>query len=249
MPAVMRLFIRLMQSLIIKGLRIIVICRQRLLRSGGETDISRPDPFFFILFSSLKQKELENKMEAIVPIEVIEKKIYLIRGHKVMLSMQLAELYGVETRVLNQAVKRNIHRFPEDFMFQINESEAEQLVSQNVIPHKKYFGGSLPYAFTEQGVAMLSSILNSEQAIKINIAIMRAFVKLREMLSTSKELAYKFAELERKIERHDEEIKAIFDAIRQLMAPPPETKKKKIGFVVRERSARYRTLSRKAVKW
>ncbi|MFZ3066296.1 MAG: ORF6N domain-containing protein, partial [Nitrospirota bacterium] len=87
-------------------------------------------------------------MEAIVPIEVIEKKIYLIRGHKVMLSMQLAELYGVETRALNQAVKRNIHRFPEDFMFQINESEAEQLVSQNVIPHKKYFGGSLPYAFT-----------------------------------------------------------------------------------------------------
>ena len=187
-------------------------------------------------------------MEAIVPIEVIEKKIYLIRGYKVMLSMQLAELYGVETRALNQAVKRNIHRFPEDFMFQINESEAEQLVSQNVIPHKKYFGGSLPYAFTEQGVAMLSSILNSEQAIKINIAIMRAFVKLREMLSNSKELAYKFAELERKIERHDEEIKVVFDAIRKLMAPPPEPKKRKIGIIVRERKTQYRTHSRKAVK-
>ena len=132
-------------------------------------------------------------------------------------------------------------------MFQINESEAEQLVSQNVIPHKKHFGGSLPYAFTEQGVAMLSSILNSEQAIKINIAIMRAFVKLREMLSTNKELAYKFAELERKIEKHDEEIKAIFDAIRQLMASP-EPKKRKIGFIVRERRVQYRTLSRKAVK-
>src|SRR5574340_646772 len=164
---------------------------------------------------------------------MIERKIYLIRGEKVMLSMHLAELYGVETRALNQAVKRNIHRFPEDFMFQISELEAEQLVSQNVIPHRKFFGGSLPYAFTEQGVAMLSSILNSEQAIKINIAIMRAFVKLRELLSTNKELAYKLEQLEQKIEKHDEEIKAIFNAIRQLMTPP-ETKKRKIGFEVRE---------------
>ena len=165
----------------------------------------------------------------IIPIEVIERKIYLIRGQKVMLSMHLAELYGVETRALNQAVKRNIQRFPEDFMFRINESEAEQLVSQNVIPHKKYFGGTLPYAFTEQGLAMLSSVLNSGQAIKINITIMRAFVKLREMLSTNKELAHKLAQLENKIERHDGEIKAIFNAIRQLMIPP-ETKKRKIGF-------------------
>ncbi len=178
-------------------------------------------------------------MEPIVPIEVIERKIYLIHGQKVMLSMHLAELYGVETRALNQAVKRNIHRFPEDFMFQINESEAEQLVSQNVIPHKKYFGGSLPYAFTEQGVAMLSSILNSEQAIKINIAIMRAFVKLREMISTNKELAHKLAQLEQKIEKHDDEIKAIFNAIRQLMAQP-DPKEKKIGFRIRERRVRYR---------
>lgn len=170
-----------------------------------------------------------NKVE-IELIEIIERKIYLIRGQKVMLSMHLAELYGVETRVLNQAVKRNLQRFPEDFMIQINESEAEQLVSQNVIPHRKYFGGTLPYAFTEQGVAMLSSILHSEQAIKINIAIMRAFVKLREMLSTNKELAHKLAQLERKTERHDDEIKVIFNAIRQLMAPPPEGKKRRIGF-------------------
>lgn len=166
----------------------------------------------------------------LIPQEAIERRIYLIRGQKVMLSMHLAELYGVETRALNQAVKRNIQRFPEDFMFQISESEAEQLVSQNVIPHKKYFGGFLPYAFTEQGVAMLSSILNSEHAIKINIAIMRAFVKLREMISTNKELAHKLSQIENKIERHDGEIKAIFNAIRQLMAPPPETKKRKIGF-------------------
>ena len=186
----------------------------------------------------------ENTIKELISAEIIERKIYLIRGEKVMLSMHLAELYGVETRALNQAVKRNIHRFPEDFMFQINESETEQLVSQNVIPHKKFFGGSLPYAFTEQGVAMLSSILNSEQAIKINIAIMRAFVKLRELLSTNKELAHKLEQLEQKIEKHDEEIKGIFSAIRQLMTPP-ETKKRKIGFEVRERMARYGTSGRK----
>ena len=168
-------------------------------------------------------------MKTLVPIEVIERKILLIRGHKVMLSTDLAGLYGVETRALNQAVKRNINRFPDDFMFQLNESEAEQLVSQNVIPHKKYFGGSLPYAFTEQGVAMLSSVLNSERAVQVNIAIMRAFVKLRQMLSTNKELAQKLVQLERKIENHDEEIKLIFDAIRQLMVSP-EPKRKKIGF-------------------
>ncbi len=168
-------------------------------------------------------------MKALIPVEIIEKKILLIRSHKVMLSMHLAELYDVETRALNQAVKRNISRFPEDFMFRLNNTEAEQLVSQNVIPHRKHLGGSLPYAFTEQGVAMLSSVLNSEQAIKINIAIMRTFVKLREMLSANKELAHKLTQLERKIEKHDEGIKLIFDAIRQLMTPP-EPKKKKIGF-------------------
>ncbi len=168
-------------------------------------------------------------MKEFLPAEVIEQKIYLIRGQKVMISMNLAGLYGIETRALNQAVKRNIQRFPEDFMFQLTETEAERLVSQNVIPHRKHFGGSLPYAFTEQGVAMLSSILNSEQAIKINIAIMRAFVKLREFLSSNKELAAKLSLLEKKIEKHDEEIKAIFGAIRQLMAPP-ETKRRKIGF-------------------
>ena len=168
-------------------------------------------------------------MAALVPVEAIEGKILLIRGQKVMMSTHLAELYGVETRVLNQAVKRNINRFPEDFMFQLNNFEADQLVSQNVIPHRKYFGGSLPYAFTEQGVAMLSSVLNSERAVQVNIAIIRAFVKLREMLSTHKELTHKLAQLERKIEKHDENIKLIFNAIRQLMAPP-EPKKRKIGF-------------------
>ena len=168
---------------------------------------------------------------SIIPIEFIENKIYLIRNKKVMLSVDLAELYGVETRVLNQAVKRNIERFPEDFMFILTENEANSLVSQNVIPHKKYFGGHLPYAFTEQGVAMLSGILNSDRAVHVNIAIMRIFVKLRNLIEGNKELADKLNQLEAKVQRHDDEIKAIFDAIRQLMATP-EKPAKKIGFKI-----------------
>jgi hypothetical protein len=176
-------------------------------------------------------------MKTLIPLEVIERRILLIRGQKVMLSTHLAELYDVETRVLNQAVKRNISRFPQDFMFQLNTSEAEQLVSQNVIPHKKYFGGSLPYAFTEQGVAMLSSVLNSERAIKVNIEIMRAFVRLRRMLASHSELARKLDALENK---YDAQFKVVFDAIRQLMAPS-EPKKRPIGFLVEEPKVPYRT--------
>ncbi len=111
-------------------------------------------------------------MNEIIPLDTIESRILFIRGKKVMLSAHLAELYGVETRVLNQAVRRNAKRFPDDFMFQLNELETEKLVSQNVIPHKKYFGGSRPYAFTEQGIAMLSGVLNSDRAISVNIEIM-----------------------------------------------------------------------------
>jgi hypothetical protein len=146
-------------------------------------------------------------------MEVIEQKILLIRGQKVMLSIHLAELYGVETRALNQAVKRNFNRFPKDFMFQLTDHEAGQLVSQNVIPHKKYFGGSLPYAFTEQGVAMLSRVLNSERAVQVNIAIMRTFVKLREMIISNKEMAKRLDALEKK---YDAQFKVVFDAIREL---------------------------------
>ena len=175
---------------------------------------------------------------ALVPSERIERSILLIRGQKVMLSTHLAELYEVETRVLNQAVKRNISRFPEDFMFQLNTSEAEQLVSQNVIPHKKYFGGSLPYAFTEQGVAMLSSVLNSERAIKVNIEIMRAFVRLRRMLATHADLARKLEALEKK---YDAQFKVVFEAIRELMKPP-ETKRRPIGFLLEEPRVPYRIL-------
>ena len=176
-------------------------------------------------------------MKTLIPLEVIERRILLIRGQKVMLSTHLAELYDVETRVLNQAVKRNISRFPEDFMFQLNTSEEEQLVSQNVIPHKKYFGGSLPYAFTEQGVAMLSSVLNSERAIKVNIEIMRAFVRLRRILASNVDLARKLDALEKK---YDAQFKVVFEAIRELMRPP-EPKKRPIGFLVEEPKVPYIT--------
>ncbi|MDI6752453.1 MAG: ORF6N domain-containing protein [bacterium] len=167
-------------------------------------------------------------MNSLVPIERIESKIFLIRGQKVMLDRDLAELYEVATKNLNKAVKRNIERFPEDFMFQLTREEFVNL--------KFHFGTSswggtrtLPYAFTEQGVAMLSSVLRSKRAILVNIQIMRTFTKIREILSTHKELAHKLAEHERKIERHDVEIKAVFEAIRQLMTPPTK-EMKKIGF-------------------
>jgi len=162
--------------------------------------------------------------------EVIEKKIFLIRGQKVMLSSHLAELYQVEVKRLIQAVKRNRERFPDDFMFQLSLNEFRNLKSQFVTSSWGGLRRSVPYAFTEQGVAMLSSVLRSNRAIQVNIAIMRAFVKLRKMLSTHKELAQKLDELERKIEKHDGEIGAIFQAIRQLMAPAPPRPRRKIGF-------------------
>ena len=166
-------------------------------------------------------------MSDLVPIERIESKIYLIRGQKVMLDRDLAELYGVETFVLNQAVKRNIERFPEDFMFSLTRKEILN-ISQIVISLK--FSKNVN-AFTEQGIAMLSGILKSKRAILVNIAIMRAFVRLRHILATHKELARKLEELERKVEGHDVEIRSIFEAIRQLMAPGPAGTGKKIGFL------------------
>ena len=179
-------------------------------------------------------------MEPLVPVEIIEKKILLIRGQKVMLDADLADLYGVETFNLNKAVKRNIDRFPMDFMFQITKEEMESLRFQFGISKITGRGGRryLPYAFTEQGIAMLSSVLNSNRAVHVNIAIMRAFVKLRELLISHKDLAHKLDQLESKIERHDKEISSIFEAIRQLMAPP-ESPKRKIGFDLKEKQTRY----------
>ena len=165
-------------------------------------------------------------MKALIPAEVIERKIYLIRGHKVMLDSDLAELYGVTTKRLNEQVRRNLKRFPSDFMFQLSSKEAESSRSQ-IATSKRGGRRYLPYAFTEQGVAMLSSVLNSDRAIEVNIQIMRAFVKLREMIASHKELAKRLDELESK---YDEQFKVVFDAIRELMTPP-EPKRRRIGFL------------------
>ena len=164
--------------------------------------------------------------QALVVAANIEAKILLIRGQKVMLSMHLAELYEVEPRVLVQAVKRNIERFPEDFMFQLNAEEFANLKSQIVISS---WGGirTTPYAFTGQGVSMLSSVLRSSRAIQVNIAIMRAFVQLRQMLASNAELSRKLAALEK---NYDIKFKAVFEAIRQLMSPSEPKKKRPIGF-------------------
>jgi hypothetical protein len=169
----------------------------------------------------------------LIPIERVEKLIHLARGEKVLLDADLAKLYGVETKALNQAVRRNLGRFPADFMFQLTREESDTLFasrSQSVTLNKrgtniKY----LPYAFTEQGVAMLSSVLRSERAVQVNVAIMRAFVSLRRLLAGNDALSRKLAELERRLENHDQGIKSLFDAIRQLMTPP-EKPRREIGF-------------------
>ena len=166
-----------------------------------------------------------------VSIYAVERKIAFVRGQKVMLDRDLAVLYKVRPIALRQQVKRNRDRFPDDFMFQLTENEVEFLVSQNVIPSRRSLGGYYPYAFTEQGIAMLSSVLKSKRAIQVNIAIMRAFVKLREILTTHKKLAVKLHELERKVGDHDGHIQAIFEAIHRLMDSVAEPSKKKMGFI------------------
>lgn len=166
-------------------------------------------------------------MKALIPQERIEKCIYLMRGHKVMLDTDLANLYAVETGALNRAMNRNKERFPEDFCFQLTEEENESLRCQNGISKSKGGRRYLPYVFTEQGVAMLSGVLKSKRAILVNIQIMRAFVQLREMLISNKDLARKLTSLEKK---YDHQFKIVFDAIRDLMAEPIG-KGRKIGFL------------------
>jgi len=175
-------------------------------------------------------------MSNIVSIEQIERQILLLRGQKVLLDVHLAALYGVTTKRLNEQVRRNQSRFPDDFMFQLTLDEVEALRSQ-IATSKGGRGGRryAPYVFTEQGVAMLSTVLNSERAIQVNIEIMRAFVRLRQLLASNDRLARKLEVLEKK---YDAQFKVVFDAIRQLMTPP-EPKKRKIGFLVEERAARY----------
>ena len=165
----------------------------------------------------------------LIPVETIESKIFLIRGRKVMLDSDLSVLYGVETRALNQAVRRNIERFPGEFMFQLTKTEAKSLRSQFVTlkkgkrSHYKY----MPYAFTEPGVAMLSSVLNSNRAIQVNIQIIKTFIKLREIALTHVALKRKIEAMER---NYDRQFKAVFEAIRKLLEPPP-ARKRKIGFL------------------
>ena len=181
------------------------------------------------------------KKRDLTPIEKIEKLIYWVRGQKIMLSTHLAELYGVESRVLVQAVKRNLERFPEDFMFQLSDEEFADLKSQIVISSWGGMRRAKPYAFTEQGVAMLSSVLKSKRAVQVNIEIMRIFVKLREMMAAHRDLDRKLKALEQK---YDEQFKVVFDAIRVLMAPPDKPKKK-IGFTVEEKQKAYGTKAKK----
>jgi flagellar capping protein FliD len=152
--------------------------------------------------------------------------IYFIRGEKVMLDTDLAKLYNVETRVLKQAVRRNLDRFPEDFMFELSNEEIDRMVSQNVIPSKQIFGGARPFAFTEQGIAMLSSVLNSKIAVQVNIAILRTFVKLRQLLKDHKDLADKIDRLEQK---YDQQFKVIFTAIQQMLKEDSKPRRR-IGF-------------------
>jgi len=157
----------------------------------------------------------------------VEQRILLLRGQNVMLDFDLAELYGVETRALKQAVRRNLGRFPPDFMIELSAAEIKKLVSQTVIPARGKLGGAIPMAFTEQGVAMLSSVLRSPRAVQVNIAIMRAFVRLREMLMSNADLARKLLALENK---YDAQFRVVFDAIRELMEGPPPSQKPRIGF-------------------
>ena len=174
--------------------------------------------------------------DTVIPVERIERAIYLIRGQKVMLDRDLAALYGVETKRLKEQVRRNIERFPEDFMFILSDEEFSNWRSHFATSNSDRMGlRHAPMVFTEQGVAMLSSVMNSKQAINVNIAIMRTFVKLRQMLDSHAKLAKKLAGLEAK---YDEQFRVVFEVLNELMAAP-EPKRKPIGFSVKERRARY----------
>ncbi len=169
-------------------------------------------------------------MNPLLNKEQIAAAIYLVRDQKVMLDRDLAELYGVETRVLKQAVRRNMDRFPSDFMFSLSTEEVDEMVSQNVIPSKKIFGGAAPMAFTEQGVSMLSSVLRSPQAVQVNIAIMRTFVELRHLMDSNRELARKIDTLE---DKYDEQFTIVFEAIKRLLDDHDaqvDSKTKRMGF-------------------
>lgn len=187
--------------------------------------------------------DLESAMPADPIIESVEDAIHLIRGQRVMLDSDLAQIYGVELKRLNEQVRRNRRRFPKDFAFQLARQEFTNLKSQFATSSSHGGRRKLPWAFTEHGAIMLASVLNSEVAIDASVRVVRAFVHLREMISANAELARKFSDLERRLDTHDEQIAQLFAAIRQLLAPAAQ-KKKEIGFHVRETAPRYRTRKR-----
>lgn len=181
------------------------------------------------------EKKITNLETAIVTLDQVERKIYKIRGDKVMLDSDLAVLYAVRTSDLNKTVRRNPERFPEDFMFQLTKDEYANLRFQIGTSSLKNYGGRryMPYVFTEQGVAMLSSVLNSGRAVQVNIAIMRAFVNMRRLVATNAEISKKLDAIERKLETHDENFKEVFAAIRAMMAP--DRQPKQIGYIKKKR--------------
>lgn len=185
----------------------------------------------FKIYNSKYQKMATNTKETMIPDEIVVSKIYLIRGQKVMLDKDLAELYGVTTGNLNLSVKRNITRFPGDFMFQLTRAEFESLILQFAISKKQGKGGTrkLPYAFTEQGVAILSGVLNSETAIRVHLQIIRVFARMKELLLTHKDILLQLEKIEQKLSGHDENIQVIFKYLKQLLNPP-QPSRPKIGF-------------------
>jgi len=172
--------------------------------------------------------------KSIIPIGKIEQRILLIRGEKVIIDADLAEFYGVPTRRLNEQIKRNKERFPEDFMFQLSADEKSEVVAKCDHLEKLKFSKALPYAFTEHGAIMVASVLNSPQAAEVSIYIVRAFVKLRQVISEHKELTRKISQIERHLSGHDEQINAIIKTIKQLIQPAPVPKKRRIGFDTEE---------------
>ncbi len=176
-----------------------------------------------------------SEKQLIIPVERIEQSILLVRGQKVMLDLDLAELYGVPTKRLNEQVKRNAERFPDDFMFQLTSEEKAEVVANCDHLRRLRFSPVRPYAFTEHGAIMLASVLNSRRAVDTSLFVVRAFVRLREVVASHRELARRVAELERKSKSHDEKIQSVVEAIRQLMLPV-ETRKKLIGFCADNKS-------------
>ncbi len=174
---------------------------------------------------------VKKELRTIVVEQKILNRIYVVRGEKIMLDKDLAELYGIETRVLKQTVKRNMERFPKDFMFEMTSKEIDGMVSQNVIPSKSYFGGATPFCFTEQGVTMLSCILNSKTAIEVNLRVVRVFVKMREYALTHKEILFQLVKLEKEVKGNSKDIENIFMVLKKLLEKESKSQpKNKIGF-------------------